>query len=176
MLNGGDGLSWTFGEEFVTDYSTQLFHADVLAGDIDGDGRDDILLGWSGDTQSHWYGRATGSGPFTEHAITTATSGLELIDIDGDGDLDILGGNPWSIGGFQVPMWFLENDGGTGTVWTRYMFQTRAETFVKTQTADLDNDGIPDVSIATDGAYVHATLSGGPWGAPRPDCTCWDPQ
>jgi len=62
------------------------------AKDIDGDGDIDVLAyAWEGGPSNiSWY-ENNGAGGFTEHIVddtTTSISGLKIVDIDGDGDMD----------------------------------------------------------------------------------------
>lgn len=78
--------------------------ADIYVGDIDGDGKDDIIGASYGDKADILYNIAWfrkepegADRPWTTHYIewddNDIPSDVELVDIDNDGDLDVLGGS-----------------------------------------------------------------------------------
>jgi hypothetical protein len=72
----------------------------VTAGDLDGDGRPDLVVSFEGATEGRpgviWMSRETDSlsGPWTAHNLSGPAGSkfdlVELIDLDGDGDLDVI--------------------------------------------------------------------------------------
>jgi len=121
--------------------------------DIDGDGDLDVLSAVStpGSTLSWWENNGSGSS-FTEHpiasavmppvAMTGATSAF-AADIDGDGDLDVLGA-AYNDGDIIV----FRNDNGVGTAWSATTVDLSATGVRHTIFADLDGDGDLDVVAA----------------------------
>ena len=80
---------------------------DVVAADIDGDGRPEVLT-MSDQNNLRWYKiPADPSAPWARHDVGPAVhAGLAVGDLDGDGDLDIVRTNVW-----------FENVRGDGTLW-----------------------------------------------------------
>ncbi|MCB9762948.1 MAG: VCBS repeat-containing protein [Alphaproteobacteria bacterium] len=123
---------------------------DVAIADVDGDGRQDLVLAnrqrsngnYRTDSEIFWGDgtRSFTSGTPTELA-TEGASALTLADLDGDGDLEIL------IAQFE------DNQGPMGS--SQLFVQTGARSFTATEllvdgghrpaVADLDGDGAPDI-------------------------------
>jgi hypothetical protein len=119
--------------------------------DMDGDGRPEIVIGYeavSAPGKLAWYRR--GSDPtstWTEHLIATITGpmSLDVADIDGDGDLDVLAGehNLKQPGSARL-LWF-ENRSGDGTLWVPHVIHTGDEHHDGALAVDIDNDGDIDI-------------------------------
>jgi len=94
-------------ERIVFDKNLKAVH-DLVAADIDGDGKLDIVT-MSDQNNLRWYSIPKDPRqPWEKHDIGPGVhAGVALGDIDGDGDLDVARSN----------MWF-ENVDGKGTKWT----------------------------------------------------------
>ncbi len=133
--------------------------ADQLrARDLDEDGDLDLALG--GD----WALGITllendGTGTMDEHALTLKewSWALALVDVNGDGTLDVLGGH----GNDRALVWF-QHDGAWGferlaTNWDESLDDTAPTQLVP---LDVDGDGIEEV-VQNDGLYTHTLESNG---------------
>ncbi len=118
---------------------------DIAAADLDGDGDLDVYAGsWSlGETKIMWYENLDGLGNFSDEIILTENlsrvNSVHAADIDGDGDLDMLGG-AWVIDGLNV----YKNTDGLGNFDTG----TEISNITKVsciQTFDIDVDGDLDI-------------------------------
>lgn len=128
--------------------------------DLDGDGRLDFvaLISQEHETVEAFFGN--GEGRFEPKAIFAAgdpsygSSGIELVDMDHDGDLDILYTNGDSLDSlylkpFHSIQW-LEN---TGTFpFTRHLI-TRMPGVYRARAADLDGDG--DLDVVASAAFGY---------------------
>jgi len=133
-------------ERHVFDAGLSAVH-DVEIGDIDGDGRPDVIT-MSDKNDLRWY--AIPSDPTQpwkpSHIYEAVHSGLAVGDLDGDGDLDLVRSNLW-----------LENQDG-GRRWQPHQISEpwgdRSFPFsynaTQAKIADINADGRPDI-VLTDG-------------------------
>ncbi len=128
---------------------------DVAIADLDGDGREDVVAAFAQEheTVDGWFAR--GNGQYEHRELVRfpepswGSSGIDLADLDGDGDVDILHANGDTMdSGLARPthgIRALLNDGAAG-------FQIREIALVpgvsQASAADLDGDGDLDV-VAT---------------------------
>jgi hypothetical protein len=120
----------------------------MLVGDFTGDGRADVLITYDFHTPSSLFVSAA-NGTFVEHAVNDARgSNLQAGDVDGDGDLDLVGDD------------VLFNDGnghftrvrppGTGLIFDPLI-----------EVADLNGDGRADVVADARNGWFDVSLSNG---------------
>ena len=153
----GDGSAW---HGHTVDSDTLSKEA-VAGADVDGDGDLDILAvgNNTGTTQIAWWENTVGDGnAWNKHSLSTfydSTHDVAAADVDGDGDLDILGAvdQSWSNnpGG---PAWW-ENTAGDGSAWSGHLVNSSFADAQAVAAADMDGDGDMDIlggaAIAIDG-------------------------
>ncbi len=158
----GDGLgNWTPGSGLPA----QAVFRQAIAGDLTGDGAAEVVL--TGNYQSSSPAgvlvyRHAGSGAFTQllntglPAAQLYTSGVALLDFDGDGDRDLVlspsSGNSWTAGGPLVPSGLqLWRNNGVG------QFQLKSNSGLsgfaaaeRITSGDFTGDGVADLAVSFD--------------------------
>ena len=121
----------------------------VQSADMDGDGDKDIVISQYGaDDEISWLENDGGDfNDFPKHIVSTSTSSvkkLQLIDLDQDGDIDIVG-----VDDLADELFWFEND-GTGITWTVNTIQSgiTADGACNFGIADIDSDGDLDIALA----------------------------
>lgn len=134
----------------------------AYAADMDGDGDMDLLgAAWDADTIA-WWRNNDGSGTnWTQYAAATNFNGASSVyaaDVDGDGDLDILGTAPYES---RIAWW--ENVGGAGTALVYHLASTNIQFASSVYAVDMDRDGDADILAASPSIRTVAWLenSGG---------------
>jgi len=123
-------------------------------GDIDGDGDLDAAVTSSAGGAVLWIENSDGLGTFgSVHVLSTLVNGalsIELSDLDGDGDLDVLA----SAFDSDVIVWF-ENTDGEGSFGGGNAISTDSASPYSVIAADLDGDSDLDVAAAKDDGIVE---------------------
>ncbi len=131
----------------------------VRVADVNLDGFLDILASY-GDTENRliWF-QGDGAGNFIEHTINTTayTNAVDIVSgrVDGDADVDVLGGAFW--GGDDVSWW--ENDGTPEDGgWVKHGIQSAYLGANSVELVDLDNDGDLDaLAVAWGNSSANST-------------------
>jgi len=139
-------------EAFPTSRGAQLWMF-ALPFDVDSDGHVDLITGSKGDRACIGWWRSPGSGAAARdlsswkfHKLCDATwiMSLQLADMDGDADLDIVASNRKGATGRVL---WLENPAGGG-VWQEHVIGAVGEELMFLDTVDLDVDGQLDIAVA----------------------------
>ena len=138
--NDGSGTSWS--EHIVDgDYDGAF---SVYSEDIDGDGDMDILSAAYYANDITWWENVNGFGTeWTEHTVDGNFDGAFSVhseDIDGDGDMDVLGA---AYDADDITWW--ENVNGSGTEWTEHTIDGDFDAAYDVHSEDIDGDGDMDV-------------------------------
>ena len=116
----------------------------VYAADVDGDGDLDVLgAAFFADGITWWENTAGDGSAWTEHTVDGAfdrACDVHAADVDGDGDLDVLGAARLAD---AVTWW--ENTAGDGTAWTEHTVDGTFDMARSVYEADVDGDGDMDV-------------------------------
>jgi hypothetical protein len=152
-------------EKFPTSEGAQLWMF-TLPFDIDGDGHLDLVTGSKGPGATIGWWRSPGEGEkardlsawkFKKLCDATWVMSLQAVDMDGDGDDDIVASNRK---GTSARILWLENPGGEGE-WKERVVGAAGEELMFLDTVDVDEDGELDVVVAAkDRKMVTLTKSG----------------
>ena len=137
----GAGTLWT---EHTVDGAFDNARS-VYAEDVDGDGDIDVLgAAYQAHDITWWENSDTGAGIYwTEHTVDGSFGGASsvyAIDVDGDGDVDVLGAARLAD---DITWW--ENSDGTGTSWIEHTVEGSFNEAISVYATDLDGDGDIDV-------------------------------
>lgn len=152
-----DGAIWS---PFTIDPTVSPPDRNRLA-DINGDGRLDAVVGFeaiSTPGNLTWYEQgAAATDPWTEHVIATPIGpmSLDVADMDGDGDLDVIVGEHNLADPASARLIIYENMDGVGGSWSEHIVYTGDEHHDGAQVVDIDGDGDLDIlSIGWDNDRV----------------------
>ena len=137
--------------------------SDVRAGDLDGDDDMDLAVGQFGydDGETRWI-ENLGNWEFKSHNLQHLSGpvNVEIVDIDKDGDLDIISlvSQEWE------EIYAFIND-GEGNFQTRLLFGSSNEDFGSSGIfmCDLDQDGDQDILYTNGDAFDYIPPQGRPW-------------
>jgi hypothetical protein len=136
-------------------FATAALPASVAIGDVDGDGKPDLIVVNTGaNTVSVFLGSGTGTfGPKTDFATGATPHAVAVADLNGDGNLDLVVANT----GADTVSVLLGT--GTGTFAAATDFATGAAPFF-IAIGDLNGDGIPDLVVVNVNADTVSVLLG----------------
>lgn len=161
VISGSDnsGISWYENIDGNGNFGpTRVINAfapnarSIATADIDGDGDMDVVGSTSGSVTVAWYENLDGLGSFGPQQTIT-TNGLSVepiftIDIDGDGDIDIIA----ATGGADKVAWY-ENLDGLGNFGSENIIIDNLLGAHSIYSTDLDNDGDNDILATGGGAF-----------------------
>jgi len=137
-----DGSATSWSKHSVASITTAFISASVS--DMDGDGDIDVLAAVKYADEIAWWENVTGDGlSWSKHSVDSSfdnTTKAEAVDIDGDGDIDVIGAAEQAD---EIAWW--ENTAGGGLVWSKHSLQTGFNGAQSVHGADLDADGDMDV-------------------------------
>jgi hypothetical protein len=129
--------------------------------DVNNDGRLDAVVGFEAINKPGklaWYEQpADLTGTWTEHVIADVVGpmSLDVADLDGDGDLDLVVGEHNYAKPETAALWVYENVDGAGLKWRPHRVHTGDEHHDGARLVDIDNDG--DLDIISIG-WSHARV------------------
>ncbi len=125
--------------------NTQDVPRTVIGSDIDGDGDNDVIACSRYDNTIAWYENVGGQGNFSGMNIITSTAdtaiGMDVADIDGDGDMDVVSDSSSIV---NTPSWY-RNMNGEGTFGGEHIIVSENYGLMLVKLADINNDGANDI-------------------------------
>ncbi len=125
--------------------NTQDVPKTVIGSDIDGDGDNDVIACSRYDNTIAWYENVGGQGNFSGINIITSTAdtaiGMDVADIDGDGDMDVVSDSSSIV---NTPSWY-RNMNGEGTFGGEHIIVSENYGLMLVKLADINNDGANDI-------------------------------
>jgi hypothetical protein len=154
IQGGSQGVSWytnngtgTFSSRILISGAVSAGNS-VHAGDIDGDGDNDVVSASTADDKIAWYENLDGLGAFGPQQILSVTADaaqvVRLADVDGDGDLDVVFGSNDD----SKIAWF-ENTDGLGNF--------SGETYISSHSGDIRDIYFSDMDADGDLDFLTAT-------------------
>ena len=127
----------------------------IALGDIDGDSDLDIIGAIRDDDDIKWFENDGAGGTWTVHNVGSGYlsdgSEVQAVDIDHDGDIDILG---TGYLGDDVYLW---RNGGDGSSWSRHTIESGLDSPWQALAVDIDGDDDLDVVLAAAGTTDSVT-------------------
>ena len=150
--SNGDG-TWTHWSEILPD-GAGVHTYPTLTGDVDGDGRTDVIFvgqNWSGPGLNIRVKRSNGDGSWTPWSQVMGDGAgvhshpAHTGDVDGDGRTDLIFiGQGWSGGGLNIRV-KRSNGDGTWTSWSQIHGDGAGVHTHRVHTGDVDGDGRTDL-------------------------------
>jgi hypothetical protein len=150
-----------FQKHLIVDHVARV--SDVRAGDLDGDGDNDLAAVQFGydDGETRWL-ENLGNWKFKSHIIQTLSGGIncELVDIDNDGDLDIV-----TVISQEWEEIYLFVNSGKGVFESRLLYGATNDDFGSSGifVTDLDKDGDLDIVYTNGDAFDYIPPRPRPW-------------
>ena len=123
-------------------------------GDINNDGRLDVVVASSAGEGMYWYANPGGDGSatWTKHTIFASgswTTDMQVADVDGDGWPDIITAKDTDGDGKGDDVYWYKNPGNTGGDWIEYHigFTGRGNGAHDVEVGDFNKDGKIDVAV-----------------------------
>lgn len=168
-VNDGTPRTGDWLRESITPGGSLVGAWDVVAGDIDGDGDDDLAASAETDGEIKWYENTLISGVrvMLPHDVADGLDGvrgIDLADLDGDGDIDVVG----AVGTLDLIIWW-ENTGGQPIYWVTHFVGSGFEGAIDVLAHDIDGDLDLDVIGAAETAGAITW-----WENTQGDAIHWD--
>ena len=155
--NGGQfwGVLYNDGAGILSEpvyYHREYYPLDIVCGDLNGDNRDDVVVGGYNEL---CFSIESG---FECSQLSSSETRIRITDIDNDGDNDIVGLQNWYLIGHTGITIHENTDVDTFITHEQFLFQPPLSWF---EISYVNNDSLPDlVCTGYDGIYVLTNLGG----------------
>ena len=153
LRNGHPAATWTPVTVYTPESGTP---SRIELADVDGDGDADAVIGYSHDPEQKvaWYEQIDPE-TWVNHEITRLTlnaprsvaESMDVRDLDGDGDPDVIVGEyrvDFGVGEEPANLWILENL-GQGASWAQHLVYFGDSHYQSSRAVDMDGDGDYDI-------------------------------
>jgi hypothetical protein len=124
----------------------------LIAEDIDNDGDNDLVIIEEGYSHLFWKENLDGNGSMSEQQLlindSLVTEAVKLIDLNGDGYLDILGSNGSGI------IWYKNERPDWNGFSEKQVIDSTTTNIQILKAVDIDNDGLFDIAVVTDTSVI----------------------
>lgn len=140
------------GSQFTRRVLTNAIYSNptVAIGDMDNDGDPDVVLSAPRDSSVRWLENVNGDATqWQEHVIFYLgnVQEKEVVDFDGDGDLDVLASYWVDSDNRFGRSYIFENIDGNGTAWAFHEIKNFLNYRTYSRSGDINNDGRLDVVV-----------------------------
>ena len=151
-----------------------------MVADINGDGHPDILSGTNGYNKNrfYWFENDGSGGGWERHDVSGTGEvvyprSVCAVDIDGDGDMDVVGGDgTYSSTPRRIYLWM--NTDGTGLNWETIIIDDNLPTAaIRVIPADIDTDSDQDILVQRAGPDGHLVWYENPLSVLRESADTW---
>ncbi len=132
--------TWVGAGDLTQSISASPYHSAMARGDVNGDGKDEIVAVSGTGSVGYWLPATGSSFMYAIGTVPSAVRAIETVDWDRDGRTDVLCATATGLSLFTWKGW-----------WKREDIYSRSGGFTALEVMDLNRDGFPDAAAANSG-------------------------